>query len=137
MNRANGRVETLQSYNQTIEHEVTDLRNKVTQLNEEIHSGQSETIKQEHKKNQHEIELFDLKKQIQAMRDDIKKQVSDLSISQKELADERQRSQSLCQQVDRLKSLVENLDQNKEELIKRLQNASKGQRDEVSDKAIL
>jgi len=36
-----------------------------------------------------------------------------------------------------LKSLVENLDQNKEELIKRLQNATKDKRDEVSDKAIL
>jgi chromosome segregation ATPase len=36
-----------------------------------------------------------------------------------------------------LKSLVENLDQNKEELIKRLQNASKDKRDEVSDNAIL
>lgn len=40
-------------------------------------------------------------------------------------------------QVERLKSLVENLDQNKEELIKRLQNASKDKRDEVSDNAIL
>lgn len=36
-----------------------------------------------------------------------------------------------------MKSLVENLDQNKEELIKRLQNASKDKRDEVSDNAIL
>ena len=36
-----------------------------------------------------------------------------------------------------MKSLVENLDQNKEELIKRLQNASKDKNEEVSDKAIL
>jgi hypothetical protein len=36
-----------------------------------------------------------------------------------------------------LKSLVENLDHNKEELIKRLQNASKDKMDEVSDKSIL
>ena len=39
--------------------------------------------------------------------------------------------------MDRLKSLVENLDQNKEELIKRLQNATQDKKDEVSDKAIL
>jgi len=32
---------------------------------------------------------------------------------------------------------VENLDQNKEELIKRLQSASQEKRDEVSDNAIL
>lgn len=87
LNRATGKVETLQSYNQTIEHEVTDLRNKVSQLNAELHSGQSETIKAEHKKNQHEVELFDLKKQIQVLRDENKKATADLSISQRELAD--------------------------------------------------
>lgn len=36
-----------------------------------------------------------------------------------------------------MKSLVENLDQNKEELIKRLQGASQDKRDEASDNAIL
>jgi len=36
-----------------------------------------------------------------------------------------------------MKSLVENLDQNKEELIKRLQAASQEKRYEVSDNAIL
>lgn len=36
-----------------------------------------------------------------------------------------------------MKSLVENLDKNKEELIKRLQFSSKDRNDEVSDKAIL
>lgn len=41
------------------------------------------------------------------------------------------------QQIERLKSLVENLDQNKEELIKRLQSSSKEMRTEESDKAIL
>lgn len=41
------------------------------------------------------------------------------------------------QQIERLKSLVENLDQNKEELIKRLQAASQDKKDEISDKAIL
>lgn len=39
--------------------------------------------------------------------------------------------------MERLKSLVENLDNNKEELIKRLQAQSKEKNDEVSDKAIL
>lgn len=89
MNRANGKVETLQSYNTTIEHEVKDLRNKVAQLNAEIHNGQSETIKAEHQKNQHEVELFDLQKQIQVLRDENKKATADLAISQKELADQQ------------------------------------------------
>lgn len=71
------------------------------------------------------------------MGDDNKKQAADLSISQKDLADHRQKCASLIQQIERLKSLVENLDQNKEELIKRLQNATSDKRGEISDKAIL
>ena len=41
------------------------------------------------------------------------------------------------QQIDRLKSLVQNLDENKEELIKRLQTSSKEIKTEESDKIIL
>ena len=41
-------------------------------------------------------------------------------MSQKELGEQREKANSLMLQVERLKSLVENLDQNKEELIKRL-----------------
>lgn len=35
------------------------------------------------------------------------------------------RNQSLSQQLERMRSLVENLDQTKEELLKRLQNSTK------------
>ena len=70
-------------------------------------------------------------------RDENKKYAADLSVSQNELNEQHTKNQSLMLQVDRLKSLVENLDQNKEELIKRLQNATQDKKDEVSDKAIL
>jgi len=62
LDRASGKIETLNSYNETLEREIADLRNKVATLNSEIHEGQSATIKQEHAKNQQEIEVFDLKK---------------------------------------------------------------------------
>lgn len=137
VDRANGKIETVSSYNMTLEKEITQLRNKVSTLNEEIHSGQSQTIKQEHTKNQHELEIFDLRKQVQNLRDECKKQGSDLAEKHQLYIDASQRNQNLQQQVDRMKSLVENLDQNKEELIKRLQNASKDKNEEVSDKAIL
>lgn len=114
----------MQSYNTTLETEVADLRNKMAALNGQLHSGQADTIKQEHAKNQQEIEIFDLKKQVQVLREENKKQTADYAISQKELAEAQQKCQNLSLQVERLKSLVENLDQNKEELIKRLQAAS-------------
>ena len=65
VDRANGKIETLSSYNMTLEKEVTELRNKMSDLNNEIHNGQNETIKFEHKKNQQELEIFDLKKQLE------------------------------------------------------------------------
>ena len=45
LDRFKGKIETLQSYNSTLETEVGDLRNKVAGLNEQIHSGQTDTIK--------------------------------------------------------------------------------------------
>ena len=60
MERARGKIETLSSYNKTLEKEIKDARGRFTSLNDEIHLGQSETIKQEHKKNQQEIQIFDL-----------------------------------------------------------------------------
>lgn len=78
-----------------------------------------------------------MKKQIQVLKEESKRQNADNSVSKKELGEQTEKAKSLQLQVERLKSLVENLDQNKEELIKRLQNASKDKRDEVSDNAIL
>jgi predicted RNase H-like nuclease (RuvC/YqgF family) len=71
------------------------------------------------------------------LKEDYKRQNADMSASHKDLGEQREKAQSLQLQVERLKSLVENLDQNKEELIKRLQGASKDKRDEASDNAIL
>lgn len=50
--RAHGKIETLQAYSKTLEAEIKESRQKIAQLNEEIHSGQSSTIQNEHKKNQ-------------------------------------------------------------------------------------
>lgn len=81
VNRANGKTETLQSYNQTLEAEIKDLRSKVAELNGVVHTGQTETIKNEHKKNQHELEIYDLKQQLNVVREENKKAVADLAVS--------------------------------------------------------
>ena len=39
LDRARGKIETIQSYNQTLEKEVQDSRNKLANLNDEIHNG--------------------------------------------------------------------------------------------------
>lgn len=53
--RANGKIETLQAYANTLEAEVKDSRQRIDSLGNEIHNGQSSNIQQEHKKNQQEI----------------------------------------------------------------------------------
>lgn len=78
-----------------------------------------------------------MKKQNAQLREEVKRQAADLATAQRDQGDAELKVQTLSQQVDRLKSLVENLDSNKEELIKRLQMASQDKNDEVSDKAIL
>lgn len=37
MERANGKIETLANYNQTLEKELSEYRNKVQQMNNDIH----------------------------------------------------------------------------------------------------
>ena len=127
----------MQAYVSTLEAEIKESRSKVETLNNEIHSGEANTIQQEHKKNQQEIEIFDLKEQLQSQKNEIKQQQADLAVSQKEAHEWHQKASNLERQVERLKSLVESLDQNKEELIKRLQAQAQNTKTEVSDKAIL
>lgn len=59
--RSQGKIDTLQTYTKTLEAEIKESRNKISLLNDELHTGQSSTIQQEHKKNQQEIQIFDLK----------------------------------------------------------------------------
>ena len=42
--RANGKIETLQAYSNTLEVEVKESRQKIEALGNEIHSGQTSTI---------------------------------------------------------------------------------------------
>ncbi len=76
--RSNGKIETLQAYSQTLEAEIKESREKIGALNDDLHSGQSNTIQQEHKKNQQELEIYDLKQQMEANKDQHKQLTADL-----------------------------------------------------------
>lgn len=82
--RSQGKADTLQAYVKTLEAEIQESRNKIGALNDQLHSGESTTIQQEHKKNQQEIQLYDLKQQIASQRDEVKQLQSDLSLAQKD-----------------------------------------------------
>jgi hypothetical protein len=57
---------------------------------------------------------------VQTYKEESKKQLADFASTNRECSEALEKNQNLVLQVERLKSLVENLDQNKEELIKRL-----------------
>ena len=62
---------------------------------------------------------------------------NDLGQCQKELSAEQQKSQNLNTQVERMRSLVENLDHTKDELLQRLQQTMTTSRGGENEKAVL
>lgn len=97
----------------------------------------TEEIKAEQRKNQYEIEVLDLKRQNQQARDEKARSQADLVQTRKDLEDEAAKARGLQGQVDRMRALVESLDQTKEELLKRLQNTTHEKVSEEQDKAVL
>lgn len=95
--RANGKIETLQAYANTLEAEVKDSRQRIDSLGNEIHNGQSSNIQQEHKKNQQEIQIFDLVEQLSSQKDEIKQYQEDMVVTQRELNESRQKTTNLVQ----------------------------------------
>ena len=77
-------------------------------------------MRNEHRKNQTDIEMMDAKQQITILKDERRRLDADLTQCRKDLDEERAKSLNMTNQVERLKSLVENLDQTKDELSKRL-----------------
>jgi chromosome segregation ATPase len=64
--------------------------------------------------------LFDVKKQLASLQTEHKQINQHFLDSKNKIFELESQNQSLLQQVERLKALVENLDKSKEELIKRL-----------------
>jgi len=84
----------------------------------------TEEVKSEQRKNQFELEILDLKRQVQTQKDQANRSQAELASTRKELEEEVTKSKSHLQQVERLRALVESLDSTKEELVKRLQNTN-------------
>lgn len=56
----NQRIETLQSYNSTLEGEITESREQVAKLTSQLSEGQDVTVKNQNEKNKAEIQIVDL-----------------------------------------------------------------------------
>lgn len=70
IDRTKGQTENVSHFSQSLEKENLELREEVQRLNDIINSGKNDTMRTEHKKNQAEIEIIDLKKQITLSKED-------------------------------------------------------------------
>lgn len=135
--RFKGQSQNVTSFSKSLEREISDLRDEVQRLNDIINNTQNDTLRTEHKKNQFEIEIIDLKKQNLLQKEDMRRLESDYAQIRKEYEDEKAKTKTIQQQNERLQSLVENLDQSKTELMKRLSSTNNEKQAESQDKAVL
>ena len=123
--------------NRQTEQDLSQVKSEVQRLLDVINLCKTEEVKAEQRKNQFELEILDLKRQVQTQRDLANRSQAELASTRKELEEEVTKSRAHLQQVERLRALVESLDSTKEELVKRLQNTNHEKMSEEQDKAVL
>jgi molecular chaperone GrpE (heat shock protein) len=106
--------------NRQTEQDLSQVKSEVQRLLDVINLCKTEEVKAEQRKNQFELEILDLKRQVQTQRDLANRSQAELASTRKELEEEVTKSRGHLQQVERLRALVESLDSTKEELVKRL-----------------
>ena len=115
--RLHAKIETIQSYNSTLEKEISEVRAQVSELNSKVSDGADQTVKNQNMKNKAELQIVDLKQNLTLVKDENTRLQNDLGQSQKDLSAEKTKTENLTTQVERMRSLVENLDQTKDELL--------------------
>lgn len=82
-----------------------------------LNNQKNDVVKSESRKNQTEVEVVDLKRALHMAREDKQRMDADITTLKKDLEEERTKSKSLTLQGDRLRAMVENLDQTREQLV--------------------
>lgn len=135
--RLNQKLRTVQSYTSTLEKDLKESRDQVTALTNQINNGQNESVKNVHAKNKAEVTIIDLKGSLQSLKDENFRLMNDLGQANKDLQTEKQKVANQSTQIERLRSLVENLDSTKDELLAKLQSALSEKRGGDGEKAVL
>ncbi len=58
--RLQQKLVTVQSYNATLEKDISETREQVSGLNSQLNNGQDETLKNQNLKNKAELQIVDL-----------------------------------------------------------------------------
>lgn len=108
--RLNSKLRTVSSYNETLEKDIKDCREQVASLQHRLDTGQSESMKNVSAKNKADVVILDLRNTLQTQKDENQRILNDLAQSRKDHMAEKQKLENSNTQVERLRSLVENLD---------------------------
>ena len=127
----------MQSYNATLEKDIAETREQVASLNAQMNDGQDATLKSQNAKNKAELQIVDLEQSLTLVKDERQRLQNDLAQSRKDLAAEQQKNENLGTQVERMRSLIENLDHTKDELLQRLQQTVTTSRGGENERAVL
>ena len=135
--RLQQKLETVSSYNATLEKDISETREQVARLNGQVNDGQDVTQKTQNMKDKAELQIVDLQQSYTLIKDEKMRLQNDLGTCQKDLSAEQQKNTNLNTQIERMRSLVENLDHTKDELLQRLQQTMTNSRGGENEKAVL
>jgi predicted nucleic acid-binding Zn-ribbon protein len=64
------RLETVQSYNDTLEKEISETREQVARLSAQLNDGQDITLKSQNEKTKIEVQVVDLQQNLTLLKDE-------------------------------------------------------------------
>ena len=95
ISRLSQKLETVQSYNATLEKDISETREQVARLNGQVNDGQDDAIKANAQTNKAEIQVVDLSQAVSLLKDEKQRLINDFGTCQKELAAEKTKTESL------------------------------------------
>ena len=135
--RLTGKLDNQAYFQRQVEQELAQVKAENLRVMEMLNSQKTEEIRGEQRKNQFELEIIDLKRTTQQLRDEKSRQQAENAQLRQDLDEEVAKSKAYQQQGERLRALVDNLDHTKEELVRRLQSTNQEKITEEQTAAVL
>ena len=131
------KVNTANDANEKMQSDIKHLWEKLSEADANINNKSNNAMRHEQRSNQADLEIIDLTNQVQGLKCDKKSLERDNCAIRQELEDERALKVQLQAELDRTKSLVNNFEGTKNELVGKLQNLSKEKTLEGKDRDMM
>jgi chromosome segregation ATPase len=135
--RTTFKMSTINDLNCTLQRDLQEARIQVTELTSKVNEDCDEGVETQNHKNNLEVKLVDVTAQYEASQTETKKLTSELSHVKRELTEIQIKFTETSKVNERMKSLLDNLEQTKDELLNRLQSSNTDKRSSENEKAVL